>query len=79
MAGVVNLMAPDVVLMGGGLVEAMPKIFLDEVGTGIEETAMTAYHGTYRLAVAKLGDDAGVIGLRSLGPRVRVVTRRRRR
>jgi len=62
MAGIVNLMAPDILLLGGGLVEAMPKLFIEEVGIGIEQTAMEAYRGTYKLVVAKLGDDAGVIG-----------------
>ena len=30
-AGVVNLLAPDVVILGGGLVEAMPELFVETV------------------------------------------------
>ena len=30
-ANVVNLMAPDVVVLGGGLVKAMPKLYVSEV------------------------------------------------
>lgn len=62
LAGVVNLLAPDVIVLGGGLVEALPKIFLDEVGKTVAKKVMPSYLKTYELKVAKLGDDSGAMG-----------------
>lgn len=61
-AGVVNLLAPDVIILGGGLVEALPKLFTEEVEKSLKRHIMPAYEGTYELRVAKLGDDAGAMG-----------------
>ncbi|HEY3452873.1 MAG TPA: ROK family protein [Myxococcales bacterium] len=60
-ASVVNLLAPDVIVLGGGMVEAMPKPFLTEVRTAVREQAMKPFRGV-RVVAAKLGDDAGVMG-----------------
>ena len=62
MAGVVNLVLPDVIVLGGGLVEALPKIFLEEVGEQIKHRVMPAFVKSTDLRVAKLGDDAGALG-----------------
>ncbi|MCE9615565.1 MAG: ROK family protein [Lentisphaerae bacterium] len=62
LACAVNLMAPDVVLLGGGLVEAMPKLFEKEVSRGLEDGVMAPFRGQYDLRLAKLGDDAGATG-----------------
>lgn len=62
LGGVVNLMGPDVILLGGGLVAAMPNIFTKEVGAGIAEQVMPAFEGTYKIVTAKLGDDATALG-----------------
>jgi glucokinase len=59
---VVNLVAPDVVVLGGGLVEAMPELFLDEVEKGARQRAAPPFSRTFKLAAAKLGDDAVVRG-----------------
>lgn len=63
MAGVVNLLAPDVVLLGGGLVEEMPEIFQGEVENSLDGRVMPSLKGTYTVTVAELGDDAGVTGM----------------
>lgn len=63
MAGVVNLLAPDVVLLGGGLVEAMPDIFLLEVESAIKARVMSSMEGIFKVVVAELGGDAGVTGM----------------
>ncbi len=60
--GMVNLLAPDIVVLGGGLVEAMPDLYLEEAAKGAAETAMPAFDGQYAIRVAKLGDDAAVLG-----------------
>ena len=61
-AGVVNLLAPDVIVLGGGLVEALPKLFTEEVDKALKRHTMPAYEGSFELRVAKLGDDAGAMG-----------------
>lgn len=58
----VNLLAPDVVVLGGGLVEAMPDIYLKETLDSARQYAMPTFAGTFDLAVAELGDDAVVRG-----------------
>lgn len=58
----VNLMAPDVVVLGGGLVEAMPDLYLDEVSQAAREHVMPTFRGSFRINVAKLGDDATLRG-----------------
>lgn len=62
MAGVVNLLLPDVIVLGGGLIEALPKIFLEEVSEQLKKRVMPAFSKAWDLRVAKLGDDAGVMG-----------------
>lgn len=62
LACAVNLMAPDVVVLGGGLVEAMPKLFEKEVGRGLDDAVMAPFRGQYRLVIAQLGDDATATG-----------------
>ena len=42
-AGVVNLLAPDVVVLGGGLVEAMRDLILDEVRKTVDNRAMKSF------------------------------------
>lgn len=62
LAGAVNLLAPDVIVLGGGLVEALPKLFLDEIGKALAKHTMPSYAKTFELKLAKLGDDAGAMG-----------------
>ncbi|MCP5373227.1 MAG: ROK family protein [Hyphomicrobiales bacterium] len=62
MAGVVNLLAPDVILLGGGLVEEMPRLFKEEVRAGLKAQVMPAFESTFKVVAAGLGDDAGVKG-----------------
>lgn len=62
MAGVVNLLLPDIIILGGGLVEALPKLFLEEVTEQLRDRTMPAFAKTWDLKVTKLGDDAGVMG-----------------
>ena len=55
---IVNLLAPDVVVLGGGLVEAMPELYLDEVESAARKRAAAPYAKIFKIAAAKLGDDA---------------------
>ncbi len=64
--GVVNLLAPDVVVLGGGLVEAIPRLALDEVRLGLKETAMESFSRRIKVVEADLGDDATTMGAAAL-------------
>ena len=61
-AGVVNVLAPDIVLLGGGLVEDMPKLFRDEIDAALRAQVMPSFATTFEVAVAELSGDASVIG-----------------
>lgn len=65
-ANVCNLVAPDMVVLGGGLVEALPNLFLDEVHGVISKRVMDSFVGSITVTVASLGDDAGVMGAAAL-------------
>jgi glucokinase len=58
----VLLLAPDVIVLGGGLVEAMPDLYLNEVRKRTRERLLPAYRDVYRIVAAELGDDAAVRG-----------------
>lgn len=58
----VNLMLPDVVVLGGGLVEAMPDIFVEVVGETARRRVMEPFADLFEVVAAQLGDDASVLG-----------------
>jgi len=59
---VVNLLVPDVIVLGGGLVEAMPELFVEEVERAARERAAPPFSKHFKVVAAKLGDDAVVRG-----------------
>jgi len=61
-ANAINLLAPDVLVLGGGLVEAMPELFCGEVQHAAEERVMDSFRGTFKVVEAKLGDHATGMG-----------------
>ncbi len=63
---VVNLMAPDVVVLGGGLVEAMKGLFLEEVREAFAKRAMSSYLKSTEIVAAKLDDNATALGAAAL-------------
>ena len=65
-ANLVNLLAPDVVVLGGGLVEAMPDLFLKEVEKAVEDSAMKSFTRSLKIVAAELGDNAAVMGAAGL-------------
>ncbi len=64
-ASVVNLLAPDVVVLGGGLMEAMPQLFLGAVRNAIRKESMLPFRHV-KVVAAKLGDEAGALGAAAL-------------
>ena len=61
-AVVVNLLAADCVVLGGGLVEAMPEIFMEETEKAARERVMASFRDRFKIVAAKLGDDAAMFG-----------------
>jgi len=58
----INILAPDVVVLGGGLVEAMPKLYLESVREGIRRNVLPSLVDCARVKVSELGDLAAAIG-----------------
>jgi len=69
-AGVVHLLAPDVVVLGGGMVEALPELFVKEVGTTAQKRVLSSYSDTFAVVAAELADDASVLGAASWAERM---------
>lgn len=61
LSGVVNLLNPDCLVIGGGISEA-GKILFDEVRRTILERAMPVQAKAVKVLKARLGNDAGLIG-----------------
>jgi glucokinase len=61
-ANMVLLFCPDCVVLGGGLVEAMPDLILKEVTKTAKKSVFECYRDEFEIRCAKLGDDAGTVG-----------------
>jgi len=58
----VNLLSPDYIILGGGLVEAMPELFVKHVKASANNSCMPVYKDSFKVIAATLGDDATVLG-----------------
>lgn len=58
----INVLLPDTVVLGGGLVEAMPDLFVKPVRESANKRVMPAYVDSFDVVAAKLGDDAAIMG-----------------
>jgi glucokinase len=59
---VVSLLGPDVIVLGGGLVEAMPDLLVEGVEKAARERAAPPFAKSFKVVAARLGDDAVVRG-----------------
>jgi glucokinase len=59
---IVHLLAPDTIVLGGGLVEAMPELIVDTVRSTARQHVLAPYRSRFDVVPAKLGDDAGSLG-----------------
>ncbi len=59
---IVHLLSPDIVVMGGGLVEAMPELFVKEAQSVAKKRVLGSFKETFKVVAAQLGDDAAVQG-----------------
>jgi len=58
----INIMSPEAVVLGGGLVEAMESLYMEEVERAMKTHAVPFLYKGVKVVAAKLGDDAGVMG-----------------
>jgi len=65
--GAVHLLAPDVIVLGGGLVEEMPDLFVNTIKDTLDRGVMDAFRKTYKVVPALLGDNATALGAAALG------------
>ena len=65
-ADVANLLAPDVIVLGGGLVEALPDLIVGEVRETVLARIMPAFAKGLKIVPAELGDNAVVMGAAAL-------------
>lgn len=59
---IVHLLAPDKIILGGGLVEAMEELIVGTVKRTARNNVMSPYRDQFDVVAAKLGDDAGALG-----------------
>ncbi|MGY8688555.1 MAG: ROK family protein, partial [Verrucomicrobiales bacterium] len=62
LAGVVSLLGPDVIVLGGGLVEKFPDRYVDGLQARLKELVTPDVLADLKICPAKLGDDAGAKG-----------------
>ena len=63
---VVHLLAPDIIVFGGGLIEAMPDYMLPIIEKKARKRVLPSLQSVFKIKEAKLGDDAGVMGAAAL-------------
>lgn len=61
-AGAIHMLSPDTVVLGGGLVEDMPEIFLDEVERSARNRVLPSFRDGFRVVKTELGNDATALG-----------------
>ncbi|MFO1153467.1 MAG: ROK family protein [Rhodospirillales bacterium] len=61
-AGVVNLLRPDAIILGGGLVEDLPKLFVAEFDEALRRQVMPSFAASLDVVTAALAGDATVKG-----------------
>jgi glucokinase len=59
---VVHMLAPDKIVLGGGLIEAMEDLFISTVTKTARKNVMPVYRDCFEVVPAKLADDAAVMG-----------------
>ena len=58
----INTLSPDLILYGGGVIEALGDLFLEKILSEVDRYCMTAIRPTVDLKIAALGDDSILYG-----------------
>jgi glucokinase len=61
-SAIVNLLDPEMLVYGGGVVEALGESFLDPIRVVAEQHYIHQKGAPIRVVAAQLGDDAGILG-----------------
>jgi glucokinase len=61
-AGLATLLNPELVVLGGGVVEGLGEPFVEKVRASLVGMPLTSSTGTLRIVKSTLGDDAGIAG-----------------
>lgn len=61
LGGLVNLLNPAAVAVGGGVVAAAPRFFT-EILVGVADSSFASVRSTCRIEQAELGEDQGLVG-----------------
>ena len=61
-ANIINLLSPEMIILGGGVMEALGDWPVDKVRKQVEKLAMPHTMDNVRFARAALGDDSGILG-----------------
>ena len=62
LGGLVNLLGPEMIVLGGGVIEALGVEYVDRIGSATRKIAFDICGRDLKILKAELGDDAGVIG-----------------
>lgn len=62
----INLLSPETIVIGGGLMEAMGGRMLDRIKAKARKCAFEMIYDTVEIVPAQLGDDAGILGAAAL-------------
>src|SRR5262249_25779087 len=69
-ASLANLLTPELVVLGGGVVEALGEPYVERVASLVKEQPLATSTGTLRIVRSALGDDAGITGAAIIARRV---------
>ena len=62
----INTISPDIVVYGGGVIEAVGELFLEKISAEVDRYCMPSIRSTVKLAKAELGDDSVLYGALSM-------------
>ena len=58
----INTISPDLVVYGGGVIEAVGELFLQKILAEVDRYCMPSIRSTVELKIAELGDDSVIYG-----------------
>ncbi len=62
LGGLVNLIGPEIIVIGGGVTAALGPMYLDQVRAAARHQILVDPNETIKIEPAALGDDAGILG-----------------
>jgi glucokinase len=62
LGGLVNVFSPEIVIVGGGVAQALGLPYLELVRQSARQQILTDPEGLVKIELAALGDDAGILG-----------------